>query len=44
MKQTRQKGPLGFDVEVANRYYQSSDKIDTGSYDLSDSNYAFLAR
>ena len=29
---------------MTNRYYKSSDKIDTGSYDLSDSNYAFLAR
>ena len=29
---------------MTNRYNKSSDKIDTGSYDLSDSNYAFLAR
>ena len=43
-KQSRQKGPLGFDVEVTDRYYKFSDKIDTGSYNLSDSNYAFLAR
>ena len=43
-KQSQRKSPLGFDVEVTDRYYQFSDNIDTGSYNLSDSNYAFLAR
>ncbi len=43
-KRSKRKSPLGFDVDVTDRYYQFSDVIDTGSYDLSDSNYAFLAR
>jgi hypothetical protein len=43
-KQSKRKSPLGFDVEVTDRYYKFSETIDTGSYDLSDSNYAFLAR
>ena len=29
---------------MTDRYYKFSETIDTGSYDLSDSNYAFLAR
>ena len=36
-EKSQQKSPLGFDVEVTDRYYQFSDQIDTGSYDLSDS-------
>lgn len=43
-KQSKRKSPLGFDVEVTDRYYKFSEMIDNGSYDLSDSNYAFLAR
>jgi len=43
-KQSKRKSPLGFDVDVTDRYYKFSEAIDTGSYDLSDSNYAFLAR
>ena len=43
-KQSKRKSPLGFDVEVTDRYYKFSETIDNGSYNLSDSNYAFLAR
>jgi hypothetical protein len=43
-RQEKRKSPLGFDVEVTDRYYKFSETIDTGSYDLNDSNYEFLAR
>ena len=43
-KQRVRKGPLGFDVAVTDRFFQFSPKIDSGSYALNDSNYAFLAR
>ena len=43
-KQFKRKSPLGFDVDVTDRYYKFSETIDNGSYNLSDSNYAFLAR
>ena len=38
------KSPLGFDVTLTDRFYKFSPTIDTGSYALNDSNYAFLAR
>ena len=43
-KQSKRKSPLGFDVDVRDRYYKFSETIDNGSYNLSDSNYAFLSR
>ena len=43
-KQRVRKSPLGFDVTLADRFYKFSPTIDTGSYALNDSNYAFLAR
>jgi hypothetical protein len=43
-KQFKRKSPLGFDVDVTDRYYKFSETIDNGSYNLSDSNYAFLSR
>ena len=43
-KERLRKSPLGFDVVVTDRFYQFSPVIDSGSYALNDSNYAFLAR
>ena len=43
-KKVMRKSPLGFEVEVVDRYYDFSLTIDSGSYALNDSNYAFLAR
>ena len=42
-KRSKRKSPLRFDVDATDRYYQFSELIDTVSYDLSDSNYVFLA-
>jgi len=43
-KERVRQSPLGFDVLVTDRFYQFSPTIDSGSYALNDSNYAFLAR
>ena len=43
-KERVRQSPLGFDVLVTDRFYQFSSAIDSGSYALNDSNYAFLAR
>ena len=43
-KQRLRKSPLGFDVVVTDRFFKFSPTIDSGSYALNDSNYAFLAR
>ena len=43
-KQRVRKSPLGFDVVVTDRFFNFSPTIDSGSYALNDSNYAFLAR
>ncbi len=43
-KKSKQKSPLGFDVKLTDRYYRFSETIETGSYDLNDSNYAILER
>ena len=43
-KQRLRKSPLDFDVRLTDRFYKFSPIIDTGSYALNDSNYAFLAR
>jgi len=43
-KERVRQSPLGFDVLVKDRFYQFSPTIDSGSYALNDSNYAFLAR
>ena len=44
VEKSTQESPLGFDVDVYQRYFLFSEKIDSGSYALNDSNYAFLAR
>ena len=43
-KKRLRKSPLGFDVVVTDRFFKFSPTIDSGSYALNDSNYAFLAR
>ena len=43
-KQRWRKSPLGFEVEVTDRFFRFSPTIEDGSYALNDSNYAFLAR
>ena len=43
-KQRVRKSPLDFDVRLTDRFYKFSPIIDTGSYALNDSNYAFLVR
>ena len=43
-KKRLRKSPLGFDVVVTDRFFRFSPTIDSGSYALNDSNYAFLAR
>ena len=40
-KQRWRKSPLGFEVEVTDRFFRFSPTIEDGSYALNDSNYAF---
>ena len=44
VEKSKQESPLGFDIDVYQRYFRFSTTIDLGSYALNDSNYAFLAR